>query len=45
MLERSSGLPFYVEVLAQAGERAQPSIPPSCETSSGPGWRRCRPMP
>jgi hypothetical protein len=28
MLERSSGLPFYVEVLAQAGERAQPSLPP-----------------
>ena len=29
MLERSSGLPFYVEVLAQAGERGHPSIPPS----------------
>ncbi len=28
MLERSSGLPFYVEVLAQAGERARASIPP-----------------
>ena len=46
MLERSSGLPFYVEVLA-AGRASGPSHPSRrcCETSSGRGWRRCRPMP